>query len=59
MRQDGKKRRRYKRRWIIERANAQLQNVRRLVVRYERSANNFTSLRHLACVLTTLKSVLG
>jgi hypothetical protein len=29
------------------------------VVRYERSAKNFTALGHLACALTTLKRVLG
>ena len=57
--QDGRKLRRYKCRWIIERTNAWLQNFRRLVVRYERSAVTFTALVHLACALTTLKRVLG
>jgi transposase len=57
--QDGRKLRRYKRRWIIERTNGWLQNFRRLVVRYERSAKNFIALVHLACALTTLKRVLG
>jgi transposase len=57
--QDGRKLRRYKRRWIIERTNAWLQNFRRLVVRYERSAKNVTALVHLACALTTLKRILG
>jgi transposase len=57
--QDGRKLRRYQRRWIIERTNAWLQNFRRLVVRYERSATIFTTPFHLACTLTTPKSVLG
>jgi transposase len=57
--QDGRKLRRYKRRWIIERTNAWLQTFRRLAVRYERSAQNFTALVHLACVLITLTRVLG
>ena len=57
--QDGRKLRRYKHRWIIERTNSWLQNFRRLVVRYERSAKTFTALVHLACALTTLKKVLG
>lgn len=57
--QDGRKLRRYKRRWIIERTNSWLQTFRRLVVRYERSATIFTALVHLACALTTLKRVLG
>ena len=57
--QDGRKLRRYKRRWIIERTNSWLQTFRRLVVRYERSATIFTALVHLACALMTLKRVLG
>jgi transposase len=57
--QDGRKLRRDKRRWIIERTNAWLQTFRRLAVRYERSAQNFTALVHLACVLITLTRVLG
>jgi transposase len=57
--QDGRKLRRYKRRWIIERTHAWLQNFRRLAVRYERSAQHCTALVHLACVLITLTRVLG
>ena len=57
--QDGRKLRRYKRRWIIERTNAWLQNFRRLVVRYERSLANFKALVHMACALICLKRVLG
>jgi transposase len=57
--QDGRKLRRYRHRWIIERTNSWLQSFRRLVVRYERSAPAFTALVHLACTLITLKRVLG
>ena len=57
--QDGRKLRRYRRRWIIERTNAWLQNFRRLVVRYERGGRNFEALVHMACVLITLKKVSG
>ena len=39
--QDGRKLRRYKRRWKIERLFAWLQNFRRLVVRYEYKDENF------------------
>jgi transposase len=39
--QDGRKLRRYRKRWIIERTNAWLQNFRRLVVRYDRHIGNF------------------
>jgi transposase len=38
--QDGRKLRRYKRRWKVERLFAWLQNFRRLVVRYKRHADN-------------------
>lgn len=57
--QDGRKLRRYKRRWLIERTHAWLQKFRRLVVRYEYSALNFLALVHMACALVTLKRVLG
>jgi transposase len=57
--QDGRKMRRYKRRWIIERSNGWLQNFRRLVVRYEMSEKIFAALVHMACALITLKRVLG
>ena len=57
--QDGRKLRRYKRRWVVERTNSWLQTFRRLVARYERSATIFTALVHLACALMTLKRVLG
>ena len=55
--QDGRKLRRYKRRWLIERRIAWLQNFRRLVVRYEYWAVNFIALVHLACAVITLKRV--
>jgi transposase len=45
--QDGRKLRRYKRRWKIERLFAWLRNFRRLVVRYERRAENYLSFVHL------------
>lgn len=57
--QDGRKMRRYKRRWIIERSNSWLQTFRKLVARYERSAKVFAAFVHMACALITLKKVLG
>ena len=48
--QDGRKLRRYKRRWKIERLFAWLSNFRRLVVGYERQEENylgFVQLRYL------------
>jgi transposase len=53
--QDGRKLRRYKRRWKAERLNAWLQNCRRIVVRYERKVENYLGFVHLACVRILLK----
>jgi transposase len=52
--QDGRKLRRYKRRWKIERLNAWLQNFRRITVRYEHIAENYLGLLHLACIIILL-----
>ncbi len=54
--QDGRKLRRYKRRWKVERLFAWLQNFRRLVVRYERHADNFLAFLLLACSVILLRS---
>jgi transposase len=53
--QDGRKLRRFKRRWKIERLNAWFQNFRRITVRYERKVENFLGLVHLACILILLR----
>jgi transposase len=42
--QDGRRLKRYRRRWKIERLFAWLQNFRRLVVRYERHTENFLGM---------------
>src|SRR5262245_13816121 len=55
--QDGRKLRRYKRRWKFERLFAWLANFRRLVVRYERYAPNFLGFVHLGCILLLLRQV--
>jgi transposase len=54
-RQDGRKLRRYKRRWKVERTFAWLGNFRRLVVRYERSIVMYSAFFHLACLIITLR----
>ena len=53
--QDGRRLRRYQRRWKIERLFAWLQNFRRLVVRYERHVENFLGMLHLASALILLR----
>ncbi len=53
--QDGRKLRRYERRWKIERLFAWLGNFRRLVVRYERRVDNYLGPVRLGCIVILLK----
>ena len=53
--QDGRKLRRYRRRWKIERTFAWLGNFRRLVVRYERHVLMYAAFFHLACSLILVR----
>ena len=53
--QDGRKLRRYKRRWKIERLFAWLGNFRRLVARYERKVENYLGLVRLGCIVILLR----
>jgi transposase len=55
--QDGRKLRRYRRRWIVERTNAWLLNFRRLVVRYERKLELYRAFVCIACALITLRHI--
>ena len=54
--QDGRKLRRYRRRWKIERLFAWLQNFRRIVVRYEYHSDNYLGFVHLACIVILLRN---
>ncbi len=53
--QDGRPLRRYKRRWLVERLFAWLQNYRRLVTRWERHAENFLGFVRLGCLCILLR----
>jgi transposase len=53
--QDGRKLRRYKRRWKVERLFAWLHNFRRLPIRYEHHAENFLGMIHLGCAIILLR----
>ena len=53
--QDGRKLRRYRRRWKVERLFAWLQNFRRLIVRYEYHVKNFLGMVHLGCIKILLR----
>jgi transposase len=57
--QDGRKLRRYSRRWTVERTISWFQNYRRLCIRYEKSSILFQGFLHLSCSLILLKQVYG
>jgi transposase len=52
--QDGRKLRRYRKRWKIERTFSWFNNFRRLVVRYERLIEVYRGFFHLACIMIVL-----
>jgi hypothetical protein len=49
--EDGRKLRRYKRRWIVERTNAWLGQFRRLLVRHEHLLSTYRAFFYLALLL--------
>ena len=53
--QDGRRLRRYDRRWIVERFFAWLQWHRRVLIRWEYYAANFLGFVQLACIVILLK----
>lgn len=54
--QDGRKLRRYKRRWKVERVFAWLQNFRRVLVRYDRYLDNYLGFVLLGCIVILLRN---
>jgi len=52
--QDGRKLRRYRKRWKMERVFAWLGNYRRLVVRWDYRIETYRAFFHFACILITL-----
>lgn len=57
--QDGRKLRRYKRRWTVERTIGWLQNYRRLCIRWEKSTAMFQGFINLTCSILLINQVLG
>ena len=53
--QDGRKLRRYRRRWKVERSIGWLQNFRRLVTRYEHYAHLFHGFVQIACLMIVMR----
>ena len=56
--QDGRKLRRYRRRWIVEQSIGWLGNFSRLTVRWDRNIGSYAGFFHLACALIVLRRVL-
>ncbi|AXR59991.1 IS5 family transposase [Leptospira mayottensis] len=54
--QDGRKLRKYRGRWKIERTFSWLQNFRRFATRYERNDQNFYGILILACIMVVIRS---
>ena len=52
--QDGRKLRRYRRRYIVERTFAWIGNFRRLLIRWENKLLIYSAFFHLACALIAL-----
>jgi transposase len=52
--QDGRKLRRYRKRWKVERTFSWISNFRRLVVRYERLIDVYQGFFHLAIIMIVL-----
>ena len=57
--QDGRKLRRYKRRWKVERTIAWLQSFRRVRTRDEVKSLNFLGMVQLACIIILLRLISG
>jgi len=55
---DGRKLRRYKQRWRVERLFAWLGNFRRLPMRHERRLANYLGCVQLACIVVLLRHYL-
>ena len=56
--QDGRKLRRYRRRWKVERLWAWLQNFRRVATRFDFHVENFLGFVHLGCIKILLRCYL-
>jgi len=52
---DGRKLRRYRKRWKIERTFAWMNGFRHLIVRHDRSLLIYTAFFHMACVIIAMR----
>jgi transposase len=56
-REDGRRLRRYKRRWVIERTNAWISSWKRLAVRWDRLLSTWNGLLHAAFMVITVRKL--
>ena len=56
--QDGRKLRRYRRRWKVERLFAWLHNFRRIAMRFDFHVENYLGFVHLGCIRILLRCYL-
>jgi transposase len=54
---DGRKLRRYKHRWIVERTISWLGNYRRVLIRWERNVQHYLAFIHVACLMIALRQL--
>jgi len=45
------------RRWVVERTHSWMNRFRRLLIRWEKKADNYIAMLHLACAIITWRSV--
>ena len=55
---DGRRLRRYKRRWKVERTFAWLHSYRRVVTRYEKDIHRYDGFVHLACTFIAIGNLI-
>jgi len=46
------------RRWVVERTHSWMNRYRRILVRWEKKAQNYMAMLHLACALIVFKKVI-
>jgi len=56
-RYDGRKMRRYQRRWTVERTIGWFQNFRRLTTRFDRSLTIYSAFFHMARLIIALRQL--
>ncbi len=56
-REDGRRLRRYKRRWVIERTNAWISSWKRITARWDRLLSTWNGILHAAFMVITVRKL--